>query len=118
MIALHQPRQLSSQTQQQHSWRCCLQAVPVVAALPAEGCVHVKVVAGGDLDAVDLLLKAPRPGPEHSPVVLLPLLADHPSGHVTHLMRQRGAQPGLVVDHLQQRWNTHGSMHSQHRDVL
>lgn len=73
---------------------------PVVAALPAEGRVHVKVVASGDLDARDVALKAPRPVPEHRPMVLLPLLADHPGCHVAHLMGQRGAQAGLRVNHL------------------
>ena len=74
---------------------------PVVAALPAEGCVHFKVVAGGDLDAGYSSLKALRPGPEHRPVVLLPLLADHPRRHVAHLMGQGGAQASLVVYNLE-----------------
>lgn len=63
--------------------------------------MHFVVVARGDLDTGHMVLKAARPGPEHLPVVLLPLLADHPGSYVAHLMRQGGAQPGFIVDHLQ-----------------
>lgn len=62
--------------------------------------MHVKVVAGGDFDVRNQGLKPVGPLPEHRPVVLLPLLADHPGGHVAHLMGQCGAQAGLRVNHL------------------